>query len=98
MTTVDFPEMTPITREFAEKLGVAARYDYLEGDLRKVGFGHEAYDLVILGHIFHSEGKRTARNFWQSAMPRCVPAENCSWRNMFRMTTGRGPPCRFCLD
>jgi len=27
VTTVDFPEMTPITREFAEKFGVAARYD-----------------------------------------------------------------------
>lgn len=57
VTTVDFPEMTPITREFAGKLGVAARYDYLEGDLRKVDFGHDAYDLAILGHIFHSEGE-----------------------------------------
>ena len=57
VTTVDFPEMTLITREFAEKIGVATRYDYLEGDLRKVDFGRDAYDLVILGHIFHSEGE-----------------------------------------
>jgi len=57
VTTVDFPEMTPITREFAEKLGVADRYEYHEGDLRQVDFGHEAYDLVILGHIVHSEGE-----------------------------------------
>jgi len=57
VTTVDFPEMTPITREFAEKFGVAARYEYHEGDLRQVDFGHDAYDLVILGHIVHSEGE-----------------------------------------
>ena len=58
VTTVDFPEMTPITREFAEKFGVAARYDYVEGDLRQVDFGREMYDLVILGHIIHSEGEK----------------------------------------
>lgn len=57
ITTVDFPEMTPITRKFAEKFGVAARYDYLEGDLRQADFGRDTYDLVILGHIIHSEGE-----------------------------------------
>lgn len=57
VTTVDFPEMTPITREFAEKFGVASRYGYLEGDLREVDFGRDAFDLVILGHIIHSEGE-----------------------------------------
>jgi predicted O-methyltransferase YrrM len=57
VTSMDFPEMTPITRRFAEKLGVADRYEYLEGDLRQVDFGHDAYDLVILGHIVHSEGE-----------------------------------------
>jgi ubiquinone/menaquinone biosynthesis C-methylase UbiE len=58
VTAVDFPEMTPITQEFAEKVGVAARYQYLEGDLRQADFGHETYDLVILGHIVHSEGEK----------------------------------------
>jgi ubiquinone/menaquinone biosynthesis C-methylase UbiE len=57
VTTVDFPEMTPITRGFAEKFGVAARYEYLEGDLRHVDFGRDTFDLVILGHIVHSEGE-----------------------------------------
>ena len=61
VTTVDFPEMTPITREFAEKFGVAARYDHLEGDLRQAEFGRDAYDLVILGHIIHSEGEKRGK-------------------------------------
>lgn len=57
VTSMDFPEMTPITRGFAEKFGVPARYEYLEGDLRYVDFGRDAFDLVILGHIVHSEGE-----------------------------------------
>jgi len=58
VTTVDFPEMTPITREFADKFGVASRYDHLEGDLRRVDFGRDKFDLIILGHIIHSEGEK----------------------------------------
>lgn len=61
VTTVDFPEMTPITRQFAEKVGVASRYAYLEGDLRQADFGRDTYDLVILGHIIHSEGEKHGR-------------------------------------
>lgn len=61
VTTVDFPEMTPITREFAERFGAAARYQYLEKDLREADFGRDAYDLVILGHIVHSEGEKRGK-------------------------------------
>ena len=57
VTSMDFPELTPITRSYAEKFGVADRYEYLEGDLRQVDFGRDAFDLVILGHIVHSEGE-----------------------------------------
>ncbi len=56
VTSVDFPETTPITRGFAQQVRVADRYSYLEGDLRQVDFGRDKYDLVILGHIIHSEG------------------------------------------
>jgi SAM-dependent methyltransferase len=61
VTTVDLPEMTPIARGFAEKIGVAARYDYFEGDLRQMDFGRDKYDLVILGHILHSEGEKQGK-------------------------------------
>lgn len=57
VTTIDLPEVTPITRQFAEKLGVAGRYEYREGDLRLMDFGRDTYDLVLLGHIIHSEGQ-----------------------------------------
>jgi len=65
VTTMDFPEMTPITRKFAEQFGVADRYEYREGNLRQLDFGRDAYDLVILGHIIHSEGEKHGRELLQ---------------------------------
>ncbi len=61
VTAVDYPEVTPITREFAQRHGVADRYDYLEGNLRELDFGGARYDLVILGHIVHGEGREHGR-------------------------------------
>jgi len=61
VTVVDYPEVTPITRQFAEKFGVTGRYDYLEGDMRTLDFGRNLYDLVILGHIIHTEGEKHGR-------------------------------------
>ncbi|HTW86490.1 MAG TPA: methyltransferase [Candidatus Binataceae bacterium] len=54
VTVIDFPEVTPVTRRFAEQWGVADRYDYLEGDMHQLDFGTD-YDLIILGHILHIE-------------------------------------------
>jgi ubiquinone/menaquinone biosynthesis C-methylase UbiE len=58
VTVVDFPEVTPITRQFTERFGLANNYNYIEGNMRDVDFGSERYDLVILGHIIHSEGEK----------------------------------------
>lgn len=58
VTVVDFPEVTRITRQFTERFGMAERYDYIEGNMREVDFGHKRYDLVTLGQIIHSEGKK----------------------------------------
>lgn len=57
VTVVDFPEVTRITRRFTERFGMAERYNYIEGNMREVDFGHKRYDLVTLGQIIHSEGK-----------------------------------------
>jgi ubiquinone/menaquinone biosynthesis C-methylase UbiE len=58
VTVVDFPEVTPITRGFARKFGVGDRYEYVEANLREADFGRNKYDLIILGHIIHSEGEK----------------------------------------
>jgi ubiquinone/menaquinone biosynthesis C-methylase UbiE len=62
VTAVDYPEVTPITREYAQVFGVADRYDYLEGNLRQIDLGSQQYDVVILGHIIHSEGEKWGRD------------------------------------
>ena len=61
VTVVDLPQVTPVTRQYAEKFGVAGQYDYIDGDLHAVDFGKDRYDLVILGHIIHGEGSERGR-------------------------------------
>ena len=56
VTVIDYPEVTPVAREYTTKFGVADRYDYIEGNLRDIDFGKDRYDLITLGHIIHSEG------------------------------------------
>lgn len=60
VTTVDFPEVCAITREYATRFGVADRYDHIVGNLRTVDFG-VGYDVVTLGYIVHSEGPEWGR-------------------------------------
>jgi ubiquinone/menaquinone biosynthesis C-methylase UbiE len=67
VTTLDFPEMTPITRKFTERFGVAGRYEYKEGDLRLADLGQATYDLVILGHIIHTEGEKHGKELLRKA-------------------------------
>jgi len=61
VTVLDFPEVTPIAREYAAAHGVVERYEFLEGNLRAIDFGRDCRDLVILGHIVHSEGPEWGR-------------------------------------
>jgi ubiquinone/menaquinone biosynthesis C-methylase UbiE len=56
VTAIDFSEVLRVTRRFVRQNGMVGRYRYLPGDLRRIDFGREAYDMVILGQICHSEG------------------------------------------
>lgn len=57
----DFPALMPVVREYAERHGVAGRFDYLPGNLRDVDLGEDRYDLALLGNIVHSEGEESSR-------------------------------------
>jgi 2-polyprenyl-3-methyl-5-hydroxy-6-metoxy-1,4-benzoquinol methylase len=54
---LDFPTIIEVTKEFATKYGVADQFEYLPGNWRDIKLQAEHYDIVILGHILHSEGK-----------------------------------------
>jgi ubiquinone/menaquinone biosynthesis C-methylase UbiE len=61
VTGLDFKDVLPVTRRFFENRGVGNQFTELPGNLRDLDFGSEKYDLVILGHILHSEGEASSR-------------------------------------
>lgn len=61
VTALDFPVVLNVTKQYVEQLGAESQYDYLAGDLNTLPFGKNCYDLIILGHICHSEGERRTR-------------------------------------
>jgi ubiquinone/menaquinone biosynthesis C-methylase UbiE len=57
---VDFPDILPVTRKFAERHGVEAQFTYTEGDVATANFG-SGHHIATLGHILHSEGVADSR-------------------------------------
>lgn len=60
-TALDFPPILEVTREYADRFGVGDRYSYIEGSQYEANWGSDAYDLVIFGHIVHSESTEQAQ-------------------------------------
>ena len=58
-TALDWPGILEITRKFVDRFGLNERFSYLSGDMLKIDFGREKYDLVILGQICHMLGAET---------------------------------------
>ena len=60
VTAVDWPGVIPVTRKTVSRFGLAERFSFVEGDLLEADFG-SGYDVAILGHILHSEGRERSR-------------------------------------
>jgi 3-hydroxy-5-methyl-1-naphthoate 3-O-methyltransferase len=58
---LDFPVVLDTTRKFTEKSGVKEQYSYISGNWQDIALADDEYDIVILGHILHSEGKKRSR-------------------------------------
>ncbi|MFC9975765.1 methyltransferase [Spirillospora sp. NPDC127200] len=56
VTSLDWPGVIPVARATAERLGVADRVSYIEGDMFEVPFGGP-YDLVLCSNVFHHFGE-----------------------------------------
>lgn len=59
---VDFAPVLETTRKFTERMGVSNQFHYLTGSWDAVALQPSAYDIVILGHLLHSEGKEQSQN------------------------------------
>jgi predicted O-methyltransferase YrrM len=58
LVAVDRAEVVEkVTRQYAARAGLAERCSFRTGNLRDVDFGTGEFDLVILGHVLHSEGR-----------------------------------------
>ena len=50
--SLDWPNVLGATRRLADRLGVADRAEYIEGDMFEVALGGP-YDLVVMSHVLH---------------------------------------------
>lgn len=92
VTVLDYKEVTPVARRFAEQFGVADRYDYIEGNLREIDFGRNRYDMIILGHIIHSEGEKWGKKLIKKAHRALTDDGLLLIAEMIPNDTRTGPP------
>jgi ubiquinone/menaquinone biosynthesis C-methylase UbiE len=57
----DFSSILKLTKQYVESQHVERQFSYLPGNLRKIDFGENLYDLVILGNILHYEGESSSQ-------------------------------------
>src|SRR5262249_42720967 len=91
VTAVDYPEVTAVTREYAQQFGVADQYDYLEGDLRQLDFSQQQYDVVILGHIIHTEGEKWGKTLVEKSYKALKPGGTLVIAEMIPNDSRTGP-------
>jgi 3-hydroxy-5-methyl-1-naphthoate 3-O-methyltransferase len=72
VTAVDWPGVLDVTRQTAERFGVAPRYSFVEGDLLAADFGG-GHDVATLGHILHSEGRQRSRALLEKTFEALAP-------------------------
>ena len=61
VTAVDMPAVLAVTRQVVTNCGLAARYDFLSGDLLTIDLGRSAYDMAIAGCLCHLFDEATNR-------------------------------------
>lgn len=61
ITALDFPAVLEVTARVTERFGVGSQYTTIAGDWRKAELAADQYDVIILGHILHSEGAADSR-------------------------------------
>jgi precorrin-6B methylase 2 len=72
VSSVDWPEVLPVTQKTVEKFGLSSRFSFIEGDLLEANFG-TGYTLATLGHILHSEGAERSRQLLAKTFAALAP-------------------------
>jgi ubiquinone/menaquinone biosynthesis C-methylase UbiE len=62
VAALDFASVLTVTSKITEKFKVADQYTAVAGNWRDVKVSDDLYDIVILGHILHSEGLEQSKS------------------------------------
>lgn len=92
VTAQDYPGVLKETARFVAQHGLAARYDYLAGDLKEVDFGADRFDLAILGNIVHSEGEASSRRLFARLHTALAAGGRLAILDFFPNDERSGPP------
>jgi SAM-dependent methyltransferase len=56
VTVLDYPQVLQVTRQYVERFKLADRYCYRGEPAECADLGREQFDLVLVGHVYHSLG------------------------------------------
>jgi ubiquinone/menaquinone biosynthesis C-methylase UbiE len=91
VAALDYPSVLEVTRRVAERHGVAGRFSYVAGDLATAEFGG-GYDIAILGHILHSEGRARSRELLKKTFHALAPGGTVAIAEFLVEEDRSGPP------
>lgn len=89
---LDFPVVLDVTKRFATKLGVESQYSYISGNWSECKLEAGKYDVVLLGHILHSEGKERSEALLTETYRCLKPGGKVVIAEMISNNDRSGPP------
>jgi SAM-dependent methyltransferase len=92
MVAFDLPISLGHTRRMAERFGLAERYEFRAGDIRKDTLGEAEFDAAILGHICHSEGPEHTRRLFAKVALALKPGGTIAIADFVPDADRSGPP------
>jgi len=91
VTAVDWEGVLDITRQTAQRHGLADRFTFVAGDLRSADFG-AGFQIATLGHILHSEGEARSRELLKKVFAALAPGGTIAIQEFLVNPERTGPP------
>ena len=89
---LDFPSTLEVTKKFATKYGVVGQYSYITGNWHDVKWHKNTYDVILLGHILHSEGEELSKQLIEQSFAALKPGGVLVIAEMIANKDRSGPP------
>ncbi len=90
VTSVDWPDVLPVTRKTAAQFGLDERFSFVAGDLLEADFGTQ-HTVATLGHILHSEGEQRSRTLLAKTFKALAPGGTIAIAEFLVNPDRRGP-------